>query len=274
MDKLEKEIGGSLLDAGPNGVRLTELGRRCYPVISDVVKKYDSSLEIMRGFVEKNDEDLSVLLEFQYFPYILPRDLFSKIGDMTVKSAVADSRKQCITDVADGKYDLAVIIRPDDHSLPAGLCYMPLKKEEYFLLMNAGNPLAKKEAVEIDDLQNEEIILPCTDYTFFQSFINACLAHDFYPKFSDEIIGLGLCLQRVAEGQGILLSPDLKEALDVYPDIVVRPLSEPSLRVELGVLTRSDCQDRLMVHSYINALRIMMEDNSYNFRLQPPMQEM
>ncbi len=267
MSKLEKEIGFPLLETNPEGVRLTELGRRCYPVISNVVKKYDSSLEIMKGFVVKDDLELSVLLEFQYFPYILPRDLFSKIGDMKVKSAIAENRKQCQTDVKAGKYDLSIVVRPEEDALLSGLVYLPIRDEGVYIMMSSGSPLAQKEQIDIEDLRNETFVMPASDYTFFQPFINACLAHDFYPHFSDETIGLSLCLQKVADKEGILLTPDLGDAMDDNTELVIRPLSEPDLRMELGVLARDDYQSHIMIRSYINALKIMMQDTYHNFML-------
>ncbi len=267
MGKLEKEIGGKLLDTGPDGVKLTELGRNCYPVISNVVKKYDSSLEIMRAFVEKSEQNLTVLLEFRYFPYILPRDLFTKIGDMTVRSVAAKSRKQCVADISSGKYDLAIVMRPEDPSALRGLTYIPLKEEGYYVLVNSKSDLAKKERIDISDFRNEKIILPDSEYSFFQSFIDAALAEDFYPDFSCESLGLHHCLQKVADNEGVALSPELGDALNDYPDLVLRPLSDSDLRMELGVLARSDYQSHVVIRSYINALKIMMEDAAYNIRL-------
>ncbi len=267
MSKLEKEIGGKMLETGSDGVKLTELGRRCYPVISNVVKKYDSSLEMMRAFVEKSEQNLTVLLEFRYFPYILPRDLFTRIGDMTIQSVVADSRKQCITDISSGKYDLAIIMRPDDPSGLSGLTYIPLKEEGYKVLVNKKSALAKKEEIDISDFRNEKIILPSSDYSFFQSFIDAALAEDFYPDFSNETLGLHHCLQKVTDNEGVVISPDLGDALNDYPDLIMRPFSDPDLHMELGVLARDDYQSHVVIRSYINALKIMMEDSMYNLKL-------
>ncbi len=267
MQKLEKEIGYPLLETNPEGVRMTELGRRCYPVIFNVVKKYDSSLEIIKGFVAKDEMELSVLLEFQFFPYILPRDLFSKIGDMKVRSAIAENRKQCQSDVKSGKYDLSIVVRPVEDKLLSGLVYIPMREEGIYLLLSTDSPLAQKEQIDIENLRHETFVMPASDYTFFQPFINACLAHDFYPNFSDETNGLSLCMQKVADREGILLTPDLGDAMDANPEVVIRPLTEPDLRMELGVLARDDYQTNIMIQSYIKALEIMLQDTYHNFLL-------
>ncbi|MGW7199439.1 LysR family transcriptional regulator [Streptomyces chryseus] len=252
---LEKQAGIPLLERVGRGVRPTEAGQllsRHAAVISGQVAEAETALADLRARV-------TGLLTIRYF---------ATAGATLVAPALARLRQEHpalrldlgmtdprdpLTEVAEGRADLAVVVRPRGRTRE-GVRLVHLLDDPYRAVLPAGHPLAAKRVLDLTDLADEPWVRgdgpgPCLD-----PVIEGCAAAGFSPDFVVESEDHTTAQGFVAAGLGIGLVPALG-LTNRHPDVVVREVRGPEPVRVIQAAVREASSGRPALRSLLTALR-------------------
>ncbi|MFD6279772.1 LysR substrate-binding domain-containing protein, partial [Streptomyces sp. NPDC060209] len=114
-----------------------------------------------------------------------------------------------LSDVRDGRADLALVVRPRDQPSVDGIRFVSLLDDRYLAVLPEEHPLAAHREIELSDLADEPWIRsdrpgPCLD-----PVLDACASAGFSPSFVVESEDHATAQAFVAAGLGIALIPEL-----------------------------------------------------------------
>lgn len=203
---LEEELGVSLFERLPRGLKLTEYGH--------ILLKY--SLEIssillqahtdIRYRKENSEQNIAVALTAgveDTFPLHIIFDYQRKHPDQIISTTL---NNDCIIEdmLLKETIDFAIIGAKGNRET---LQYQSLIKSDTVVLMNESNPLSTRESVCLEELKDEKILFSSTDYNVNKQFLSACNLLGFIPQICHNSAGIGFLLTLASENQGIVFSP-------------------------------------------------------------------
>jgi len=130
-----------------------------------------------------------------------------------------------MAEVAAGRVDLAVLVRPAD-GLPRGVRLVPLLDDPYRAVLPRGHRLAAERVLDLADLADEPWVGserhgPCREVV-----LDACSAAGFTPGVVVESEDHATAQGFVAAGLGVALVPTLGLG-GRHPGVVVRRIRKP-----------------------------------------------
>jgi DNA-binding transcriptional LysR family regulator len=234
---LELRMGARLVDRGPRGAQLTELGMLVREHARDVLAR----LERAEADVARHVEYGVSTLRLGTFPSA-GADLVARAAAELIDSGlhvvlVEAEVPQQLEALAARSVHAAVIFRnPEDPPIALdGVLQERLLDDEHLVLLPAGHPAAAQARVALADLRGEPwIAAPEDDDPSYVKLLDACRREGFEPVFASRIDSFQMTQGLVAAGLGISLLPRL--ALNpLRDDVVVRPLAGARVVREVGV---------------------------------------
>lgn len=246
---LERDLGVRLVVRTRGGIELTEAGRAFLGPARKTVREAAEAklaaagrataappLRVANTFVSPG-------LEAEFAAAALQRlhpDLeirFSHYGLRTVTSRVAD-----------GEVDVA--LTPVRHPLPDTLSHLPLPPIPLGVICAPGHRLAGAEAITIQDLIGETLILTTEESPIRDAIIDAYRAanadHGLHVAAEGWLNGVSLARR----GLGVILGPLF--ASDYYPpDIAVARFAHPPI-MESAIVTRSGREQHPVLAEYLD----------------------
>ncbi|HTD52347.1 MAG TPA: LysR family transcriptional regulator [Thermoanaerobaculia bacterium] len=137
--------------------------------------------------------------------------------------------------VADGDVDLGLCSAPP---VELGLVFEPLYEEEMVLLVPLGHRLASRGALVAQDLDHEPLLLTEQGCAYRRAVESALQEHGVAPLWALESGSTATLREAVRHNLGIAVLPRWA-ALPPPPGTVVRRLSDVSLALPVGLVTRS-----------------------------------
>jgi DNA-binding transcriptional LysR family regulator len=228
---LEREAGIALLDRSQRPLRPTRAGATLRPQVERVlaaVAGAEATVEEAQG--------ATLRLRLAAFPSALSsfvpaavRDLRRAHTELTVRVVQLETA-EAIEELQRGEVDLAVV-----HHMPgvairetSGLMRRRLLVDDLCVVLPAGHRLARREAVSIDDLRAEPLILPRRDTPAgrFRSHVEQlCAEAGFAPTVAYELDDLPAAQAFVAAGIALVPMHGLT-LTTVPPGATTRPLTE------------------------------------------------
>lgn len=158
--RLERELGVHLVDSGHGPVRPTAYGEALRDCAESMI-----DLEIsMRARFEEIAARQSGIIKLGGSIGIMDDHLKQWIarfdGAVELLPEMPDS--ECEQGLLDGACDFAVITDPCDQ--PELLHGVPISRDSHFLWINRENPLARRDALRVEDLEGEVIMSVNADY--------------------------------------------------------------------------------------------------------------
>ncbi|MFI1994561.1 LysR family transcriptional regulator [Actinoplanes sp. NPDC020271] len=204
---LERVLGVPLLERLPQGVRPTEAGWALVPYAREIVGLTSRAREAVRAHGEPhgllNVGSVESLTSHRLLPLI--EHIYMRYPMIEVSVQSVDS-SDAISRVRDGRLDCAFFIdcpRTEDDLVTETLCVEPLA-----LVVGAGHPLAERDTVTVNDLQQTTLVRSENHQTYHSLFVDA-LGH---PPHRQGRRGLNLgsidaAKRSVANGIGMALLP-------------------------------------------------------------------
>jgi DNA-binding transcriptional LysR family regulator len=228
---LEREAGIALLDRSRRPLRATRAGATLRPQVDRVlaaVAGAEAAIEEARG--------ATLRLRLAAFPSALSsfvpaavRDLRRARSELTVRVVQLETA-EAIERLRAGEVDLAVVHHMPGVAIPetSSLMRRRLLVDHLYVVLPDGHRLARREAVGIDDLRAEPLILPRRDTPAgrFRSLVERlCAEAGFAPAVAYELDDLPAAQAFVAAG--IALVPMHGLTLTTVPSgATTRPLAE------------------------------------------------
>lgn len=257
LAKLERETGQQLLAKQGRGVRLTDAGR----LLAEHASRILSQVELAQADLEAQRGRAVGELVLGAFPTaargLAPATL---AGLRTSQPQLRVRLEEMDPDlslprVVRGDMDVAVVLEWHNHPLPIaeGLTRAPVLDDPADVAVPAGHPLAARDAVDLEDLAEEEwISWPrgqfCHDWlvsTLRSKGIEPCISHMADEHHTQ--------LALVAAGLGVVVAPRLGRG-PVPEGVRIVPVRHTMFR-HVYAVWRADADRRPSIRAAVGALR-------------------
>jgi DNA-binding transcriptional LysR family regulator len=228
---LERETGIALLDRSQRPLRATRAGATLRPQVERVL----AALAGAEAAIEEA-QSATLRLRLAAFPSALSsfvpaavRDLRRAHSELIVRVVQLETA-EAIEELQRGEVDLAVVHHMPGVAIPqtSGLMRRRLLIDDLCVVLPDGHRLARREAVSIDDLRAEPLILPRRDTPAgrFRSLVEQlCAEAGFAPTVAYELDDLPAAQAFVAAGIALVPMHGLT-LTTVPPGATTRPLTE------------------------------------------------
>ncbi|HRN63020.1 MAG TPA: DNA-binding transcriptional regulator OxyR [Luteimonas sp.] len=234
--KLEDELGVSLVERAPRKVMLTPIGAE----IVERARRVVAEIEQMKEAARRSQKPEAGTVRLGIFPtlgpYLLPHvvpGIRERFPDLQLL-LVEEKSDELLARLRDGRLDAAILALPvhDDQ-----LHHEYLFEEPFLLAVPEQHPLAKRQALGLDDLAHENLLLLEDGHCLRRQTLDVCALAGAHERAEFRATSLETLRQMVAANVGITLLP----ALAVQPPVAhprnIRLLSfkgtQPSRRIAM-----------------------------------------
>lgn len=259
IKKLEDELGVALVERTPRKVLLTEVGREIVQRARDVLHEVDQIKAIARRTLDPESGTVRLGIFPTLGPYLLPhmvpqiRRRFPKLELLLVE----EKTEVILRQLREGRLDAGILALPvHDHQLHIEKLF----DEPFVLAVPAGNTLADRKMIRLDDLADQNLLLLEDGHCLRDQALEVCQLAGAGEKSGFRATSLETLRQMVAADVGITLLPTL----------AVKP---PVAQVEHIRLVefrgRPPCRHIAMVWRKSSAMHTFLGDFAELFRQLP-----
>ncbi|MCA0395565.1 MAG: DNA-binding transcriptional regulator OxyR [Proteobacteria bacterium] len=212
--KLEEELGVALFERAPRKVMLTPIGVE----IVERARRVVGEVEQMKEAARRSQKPEAGVVRLGIFPtlgpYLLPhvipaiRERFPDLQLLLVE----EKSDELLARLRDGRLDAAILALP---LLDEQLHHEYLFEEPFLLAVPERHPLAARDALRIDDLAREDLLLLEDGHCLRRQTLDVCQLAGAQEKTEFRATSLETLRQMVAANVGITLLP----ALAVQPPV-------------------------------------------------------
>lgn len=254
---LEAELGGSLLERLPRGVRLTMAGQNFLPEAQAAISHADRARRSVRMALGLESGQLAIATNTSAAAGILP-SVLTQWQELHPSIEVSLSeylhRRQLEEGVRGGDGDMAVGSPPDSWEGPIE----PLGWEEFVLVLPHRDPLLRKRSISLTELSDRRWVHFAPSHGLAELLDLQCAAARFQPHVAVRTSQVVAAPLFAAAGLGPALVPD-----HVVPDSakeLVRP-ARPRLVRPVVAFTRREWSP--VTHAFLEIL------HDYPWRRKP-----
>jgi DNA-binding transcriptional LysR family regulator len=223
---LEREIGATLVERNPRGVRLTDAGRALVGHTDAILARLTDAEDEVRAIGELRGGRLRMAAFPTAAATIAPLAIaaFRRDHPEVKLTLTMAEPADALPELLCGGLDLALSLDGMDDATTAGIERVWLLDDPMYIAMPASHPLADCRRIRLADFRDEEWMLGTTDRCpDARLFSDACRAAGFEPKLSFQNDDYAAIQGFVAAGVGVAMIPDLATT-SVRDDIVLRGL--------------------------------------------------
>ncbi len=238
--QLETEVGQTLLDRSPSGVRPTTVGAAVLPharaaieAVTAVSDTVDQLGGLRRGHVTVATVP-SVASDAVNLPAILA-DFHHQHPDIEI-ALLEESSDQIITALQAGLIDLGLV--GDTGPQPAGIDTQIVADEPLVAAVSPDHPLATRTTIALRRLKDQPLISLPRGSGLRQRLEQACATAGFAPRITFQASDPRTLVALAAQGLGIAIIT--QAAADTHaPDVEAVTITRPELRARLKLAWRS-----------------------------------
>lgn len=204
---IEEELGVKIFQRSADGVQLTEAGNRLYPIFYSFYEECRSFQDKLDQQIKNMNQTLIIRLRDDCIANCFPQELLSS-ASVHIQLEL-DPKLNSVTPRENGKETISTIIYDVLSCRGTSYKFIPVQRENIYVVMHKEHLLAGKEMLSIKDILNENILLPSTDTNnpFAQDLINEFRKYGKFPSFCASTHSIPSVLARVRNKLGINLSP-------------------------------------------------------------------
>ena len=260
---LEQELGLTLFLRTPQGLVLTEAGKRMQELAKPVVDSMDTLIEELSqsSAVQKSSIRFGTTPALQFF---IPPDSLLKFGDQVPNLHIDFFEypfDQCESMVKSGELTAALINGP---AVDPGLVVFDLAYRQRVAILSKDSPLAQKLSLTLQDLAGQKLISNINNRCY-DNLCALCLSSGFTPnihRVSDNSTVYELCSTQGYVGitiDFILLMP-----LPHYSNLVILPIAYSELSYPLSLITSPSQYKRKIIQRFMEyCCTIISEKNTF-----------
>ncbi len=223
---LEREIGATLVERNPRGVRLTDAGEVLVSHTDAILARLADAESEVRALGELRGGRLRMASFPTAAATLAPLAIaaFRRAHPEVKLSLTMAEPMDALPELLRGELDLALSLEGMDDALSAGIDRLWLFDDPMYIALPETHPLARRRRIALADFREEEWMLGTTDRCpDARLFADACRAAGFEPRLTFQNDDYAAIAGFVAAGVGIAMIPDLA-ATSVRDDIVLRSL--------------------------------------------------
>jgi len=206
--KLEDELGVPLVERAPRKVMLTPAGREAAERARRIVAEVEQMKEAARRSQDPEAGTVRLGIFPTLAPYLLPhvvprvRARFPQLELLLVE----EKSDELLSRLRDGKLDAAVLALPvHDEQLHAEFLF----EEPFVLAVPENHPLAKRQALTLDELADQRLLLLEDGHCLREQALDVCRLSGAHEKTEFRATSLETLRQMVAANVGVTLLPTL-----------------------------------------------------------------
>ncbi len=224
IQKLEEELGGSLIYRERSLTQLTELGRAMLPLLETAYGAAEAATKQAAAFKRREFSPLRLGLGMTISAQILRpalRELEDRVKGFELSIAEGGSADLCAK-MLDGDLDAVVIVEPE--KLSERLNRWPLFEDRYVVLCAVDHRLAALTEIPVVELGEESVLMRASrGCDFEQALDRLCTAASIKPKTRHTGSSDDHIQEMVRAGLGIAISAGHQP---VAADLVTRPIAD------------------------------------------------
>jgi len=239
LKKLEQYLGVQLIERQPNNVSLTDAGEQIVSRARRILEASDEVVTLARAHRDPLAGRLRLALLPTIGPYLLPRVSQAirralprlELHLYEYQTAPMLEKLRC------GDLDLGILALPVDLE---GLESRELFAEPFTVAVPDRHPLAKRERVQVADLEDETLLLLEEGHCLRDQALEVCSRVGAGESQDFRATSLETLRQMVATGAGVTLLPELatKGAYGDARGVTVLPFAKPAPVRRVGAVWR------------------------------------
>lgn len=208
ISKLETELNVPLFERNGRNVKLTTFGKAFLKHANLALMEIEKGIDELQDMLNPNKGIISISSTYCIGTYFMPFIIsdFLNCCPNTKFQFNHQSTPEILKDLKYGKIDLGFYDNVDDIHKLNEVKSIPVKKEEYVLIVSKNHPLSKETVVSLKDLKDESFIVFCEGnkdkMLSYSEFIN------YTPKISLQPNQVSMVGGLVAAGAGIAIVPN------------------------------------------------------------------
>lgn len=208
ISKLEEELEVPLFEKNGRNIRLTQFGKIFLSHTNTALLEIEKGIKELKDMINPNKGSISISSTSSIGTYFMPFIIsnFLNKNPNTKFQFSHDSVKNIICNLKSKKIDLGFYECIDTINLPHEIESIPIKKEEYILIVPKNHHLAKRGEVSLKELKNESFVASCVEnkdkLLSYSNFFGYIPKISIRPSESSMLEGL------VAAGAGISIVPN------------------------------------------------------------------
>ncbi|GIM28462.1 LysR family transcriptional regulator [Clostridium polyendosporum] len=208
ISKLEAELNVSLFERNGRNVKLTSFGEAFLKHANIALLEVEKGIRELQAMANPDKGIISIASTYCIGTYFMPFIIsgFLNSCPCTKFQFNHESTPEILNDLKDGKIDLGFYDNIDDIHKHTEIKSIPVKKEEYVLIVPKSHPLSNQTEVSLKDLKDESFIV------FSEGYKDMMLSYSelmgYTPKISIQPNEVSMLGGLVAAGAGITIVPN------------------------------------------------------------------
>lgn len=234
IQKIEKEYGVPLIERHGRQLRLTPPGEELLTLFVEILDLYDRSKETIAQQIggTLTIGTIDSLAAFYLPPYL--QQLRTKFPKLNIHLQTMQEAS-LVSKIKDGEVDIGLML--DRNTADSVLERTVIRDEPLVLIAPINHPLAKRDAVTLQDLNNCEFIVSEESCIYRSLFENLLKEHGIVFRIGFELSNLEAIKRCVMNGLGIALLPRIVAQDEIERGYLAElPFVHPEIHFDLQLL--------------------------------------
>ncbi len=208
ISKLEEELEVPLFEKSGRNIKLTRFGKMFLTHTNAALLEINKGIKELKEITNPNTGSISISSTSSIGTYFMPfiiSDFLNK-NPNTKFQFNHESVQNIIWDLKSGKIDLGFYECIENINIPYEIESIPIRKEEYVLIVPKNHHLSDKATISLKELENESFVAFCIDNK--DKMISYSEFLGYIPKISIRPSEASMLEGLVAAGAGISIVPN------------------------------------------------------------------
>ena len=240
IQKLEEELGVTLVERAPRQIMLTPIGEDIAHRARHVLRDIEHIKDAARRSKDPETGAIKLGIFPTLAPYLLPHvipAICNKYPDLRLQ--LAEEKTEDILNMLDqGRLDAGLLALPvDEHGMEMEILF----EEPFVTAMPVSHPLTDKQVIDLKDLEGEELLLLEEGHCLREHALAVCALAGAHERLDFHATSMETLRQMVAANAGVTLMPVLsvKPPIPSTDTIALRPFVSPAPSRTIALVWRS-----------------------------------
>ena len=257
VKKLEEELGVTLIERTNRQVMLTPVGERIVAQAQRVLREVNYMVHIAEEHKDPYGGEFRLGIIPTVAPYLLPKILgpikkaFPKLRIQLTEAQTAVISRM----LREGDLDAVILALPLEEDFVSEALYT----EPFYFAASRHHPKAALKAVDLDDLDHEQVLLLEDGHCLRDQALEICSSHNAVENTNFRATSIETLRQMVAANVGITLMPELAITSRTGP-VRYLPFKRDQPHRTIGLCWRASSTRAELLGQFADVLKRTMTD--------------